>query len=179
MRHKGTEAFPSGKRFRMDHNADKFSVRCDERVDLFRESLEIRSLKRAFGGNEKNTTVSQQFKSDHLSTHSLSSGCNPPWTTACRAKTGRFDATFLDPHSLTIALGCDYSQARAQLKPAMGFHFHFKPVLVDSKDCGHQAAPQNSWSDLLKSIRIQQSPFGTNSAMRPCMGIFSRMRDPL
>jgi len=36
MRYKGTEAFPSGKRFRMDHNADKFSVRCNERVDLFR-----------------------------------------------------------------------------------------------------------------------------------------------
>ena len=86
MRYKGTEAFPSGKRFRMDHNADKFSVRCDERVDLFCESLEVRSLKRAFGGNEKNTTVSQQFKSDHLSTHSLSSGCNPPWTTACAPK---------------------------------------------------------------------------------------------
>src|SRR5437763_11043831 len=68
MRYKGTEAFPSGKRFRMDHNADKFSVRCDERVDLFREALEIRSLKRSFGSNEKNTTVSQQFKSDHLST---------------------------------------------------------------------------------------------------------------
>ena len=104
MRYKGTEAFPSGKRFRMDHNADKFSVRCDERVDLFRESLEIRSLKRAFGGNEKNTTVSQQFKSDHLSTHSLSSGSQAPWTTARRAKTGRFDGTFLDPRSLTIPL---------------------------------------------------------------------------
>src|SRR5436190_22927682 len=77
MRHKGTEAFPSGERFRIDHNADKFSVRCDERVDLFREALEIRSLERAFGGNEKNTTVSQQFKSDHLSTHSLSSGWKP------------------------------------------------------------------------------------------------------
>src|SRR5205823_6447760 len=70
MRYQGTEALPSGKRFRMDHNADKFSVRCDERVDLFCESLEVRSLKRAFGGNEKNTTVSQQLKSDHLSTHS-------------------------------------------------------------------------------------------------------------
>ena len=58
MRYKGTEAFPSGKRFRMDHNADEFSVRCDERVDLLRELLEICALKRAFGGNEKNTTVS-------------------------------------------------------------------------------------------------------------------------
>src|SRR4051794_31837028 len=85
MRYKGTEAFPSGKRFRIDHNADKFSVRCDERVDLLRQALEIRSLKRAFGGNEKNTTVSQQFKSEHLSTHSLSS-VHPPWTTAHRAK---------------------------------------------------------------------------------------------
>ena len=123
MRYKGTEAFPSGKRFRMDHNADKFSVRCDERVDLFRESLEIRSLKRAFGGNEKNTTVSQQFKSDHLSTHSLSSGSQAPWTTARRAKTGRFDGTFLDPRSLTIPLECDYSQ----LREAANRHFSDVP----------------------------------------------------
>src|SRR3954453_13176445 len=64
MRYEGTEAFPSGKRYRMDHNADEFSVRCDKRVELLRELLEIRSLKRAFGRNEKNTTVSQQFKSE-------------------------------------------------------------------------------------------------------------------
>src|SRR3954467_2969284 len=104
MRHKGTEAFPSGKRFRMDHNADKFSVRCDERVDLFRESLEIRSLKWAFGGNEKNTTVSQQFKSDHLSSHSLSSGCRPHGQQPSPRQDRRFDGTFLDPRSLTIPL---------------------------------------------------------------------------
>ena len=70
MRYKRAEAFPPGKRLRMDHNADKLSVRCDERVDLLRELLEIRSLKRAIGSNQKNTTVSQQFKSDHFSIHS-------------------------------------------------------------------------------------------------------------
>jgi hypothetical protein len=41
MRYKRAEAFPPGKRLGMDHNADKFSVRCDERVDLFRELLKI------------------------------------------------------------------------------------------------------------------------------------------
>ena len=41
MRYKRAEAFPPGKRFRMDHDADKFSVRCDEWVDLLRELLEI------------------------------------------------------------------------------------------------------------------------------------------
>ena len=79
MRYKRAEAFPPGKRLRMDHNADKLSVRCDERVNLLRELLEIRSLKRAIGSNQKNTTVSQQFKSDHFSIHSRSSWCKPAW----------------------------------------------------------------------------------------------------
>ena len=65
MRYKRAEAIPPGKRLRMDHNADKFPVRCEERVDLFRELLEIGSFKRAIGSNEKNATVSQQFKFDH------------------------------------------------------------------------------------------------------------------
>src|SRR5438067_421498 len=117
MRHKGTEAFPSGKRFRMDHNADKLSVRCDERVDLFRESLEVRSLKRAFGSNEKNTTVSQQFKSDHLSTHSLSSGRRPHGQQPSRAKIGDSTERSWTSRSLTIPLECDYSQTPRGREP--------------------------------------------------------------
>jgi len=41
MRYKRTKAFPSGERLRLDQNADKFSVRCDERVDLSCQLLEI------------------------------------------------------------------------------------------------------------------------------------------
>ena len=65
MRYKRAEAFPSGKRLGMDHHADKLSVRCDERVDLFRELLKIIFFKRAAESDEKNTPVSQQFKLDH------------------------------------------------------------------------------------------------------------------
>lgn len=57
----------------MDHKADKFSLRCDERIDLFRELLKIPFFKWATGRYEKNTPVSQQFKLDHGSIHSMSS----------------------------------------------------------------------------------------------------------
>ena len=58
----------------MDHNADKFSVRCDERVDLFRELLKILFFKWTMRSDEKNTPVSQQFKFDYGNIHSMSSG---------------------------------------------------------------------------------------------------------
>ena len=74
MRYKRAEAFPPRKRLGTDHNTDKFSVRCDERVNLFRELLKIRFFKWATGSDEKNTPVSQQFKFDHGYIHSLSSG---------------------------------------------------------------------------------------------------------
>jgi hypothetical protein len=57
----------------MDHKADKFSLRCDEGIDLFRELLKS-PFKRATGSYEKNTPVSQQFKFDHGSIHPMSSG---------------------------------------------------------------------------------------------------------
>ena len=37
----------------MDHNTDKFSVRCDERVDLFRELLKILFFEWARGSDEE------------------------------------------------------------------------------------------------------------------------------
>ena len=57
----------------MDHKADKFSLRCDERIDLFRELLKIPFFKWATGRYEKNTPVSQQFKFDHGNIHPMSS----------------------------------------------------------------------------------------------------------
>jgi hypothetical protein len=74
MRYKRAEAVPPGKRLGMDHNADKFSVRCDERVDLFRKLLKILFFKWAMGSDEKNTPVSQQLKFDHGNIHSMSLG---------------------------------------------------------------------------------------------------------
>ena len=58
----------------MDHKADKFSLRCDERINLFRELLKIPFFKWATGSYEKNTPVSQQFKFDHGNIHPMSSG---------------------------------------------------------------------------------------------------------
>jgi hypothetical protein len=73
MRYKRAEAFPPGKRLGMDHHAYKLSVRCDERVDLFRELLKILFFKWAAESDEKDTPVSQQFKLDHGNIHSMAS----------------------------------------------------------------------------------------------------------
>ncbi len=58
----------------MDQKADKFSGRCDERIDLFRQLLKIPFFKWATGSYEENTPVSQQFKFDHGNIHPMSSG---------------------------------------------------------------------------------------------------------
>ena len=52
VRYKRAEAFPPGKRLGMDHDADKFSVRCDEWVDLLCELLEILFFEWSKGSDE-------------------------------------------------------------------------------------------------------------------------------
>jgi hypothetical protein len=63
--HKCAEVLPTGERLRVDHEANEFSLRGDEGIDLFRELLEIRLLERATWSNEKDASVPQQFKINH------------------------------------------------------------------------------------------------------------------
>ena len=72
----------------MDHKADKFSLRCDEGIDLFRELLKIPFFKWTTGSYEKNTPVSQQFKFDHGSIHPMSSGHVASCGHLCRRRNG-------------------------------------------------------------------------------------------
>ena len=65
MGHNCAEAFPTGEGFRVDHEADQLSVRRDKGIDLFRELLKIRFLKRATWSNDKDVSVPQQFRINH------------------------------------------------------------------------------------------------------------------
>jgi hypothetical protein len=63
MRHKCSEAPPAGERLRVDHKAGEFPLRRNEWIDLFRQLLEVRFLKRPIRSNNYDVSVAQQFKS--------------------------------------------------------------------------------------------------------------------
>src|SRR5262245_29238277 len=65
MRRKCSETRPAGERLYADHQAAELALRRDERIDLFRESLEVRFLKRTLRLDDHDATVGQHLNMKH------------------------------------------------------------------------------------------------------------------
>src|SRR6516165_8982298 len=65
VRHECSKALPDGERLRVDHKASELPLRRNEWIDLFRELLEVRFLKRTIRSDVKDISVAQRFKMNH------------------------------------------------------------------------------------------------------------------